>query len=303
MDGFTKLFTATMLMQLVESGNISLNDDVRKYVPELKYTIDEPEACKITLLQLATHTSGLSRNVPADLGFAKKVDKWMLTGEEVKTIDMSTKEEFVRSLKYVEREYPEYQSRRYGDRNYSNMGYSLLGIALERAIDTDYEHYVLQNICRPLKMYDSGFLDPDGGNKEMVIGYSFYNEVFTRTPVFIPNSAIYAGGIYSTAIDLAKFISSQFGKSSDKNEKILSECHRSMMQTFSIGWKPAYPLVLHEGSMLGFCSVLVISPEHKVGWVILTNTTDFEFSRINAMFGELILPIFSKKLLRILIDM
>ena len=52
----TKVFTATMLMQLKERGKLSLDDDVRKYVPEL----NSPRLLKdgISLLQLSTHTSG-----------------------------------------------------------------------------------------------------------------------------------------------------------------------------------------------------------------------------------------------------
>ncbi|MDL2306370.1 serine hydrolase, partial [Bacteroides sp. OttesenSCG-928-D19] len=149
-------------------------------------------------------------------------------------------------------------------------------------------------ICKPLGMTSSGFLDRNGNNQGTVIGYRFHNETFTRTPVFVPNSGTYAGGIYSTATDLAAFISLQFRNDAGSKE-ILSKDARLMMHAFNIGWKPAYPLVLHEGSMLGFRSVLVVSPEHKVGWVILTNTTDFDFSRINSMLGQLLLPIYEKK--------
>jgi CubicO group peptidase (beta-lactamase class C family) len=58
----TKMFTATMLEQLVEAGKVNLSDPVEKYFPEVnkvpKRYNDTPP---ITLLQLATHTSGLSR--------------------------------------------------------------------------------------------------------------------------------------------------------------------------------------------------------------------------------------------------
>ena len=46
---------------------------------------------------------------------------------------------------------------RYGDRHYSNLGYSILGIALERAAKTDYATYIIKNICKPLKMNNTGF--------------------------------------------------------------------------------------------------------------------------------------------------
>ena len=67
------------------------------------------------------------------------------------------------------------------------------------------------------------------------------------------------------------------------------------MQSFRIGWKPSFPFVLHEGSMLGFRCEIVVNPELKIGWVILTNTTDFDFSRINDVISKLIMPVFIKK--------
>ncbi len=116
-----------------------------------------------------------------------------------------------------------------------------------------------------------------------------------KTPVFKPNSALYAGGMYSTATDLAKFISFQFENNSVDANKILSDDNKAMMQAFNIGWKPSYPFVTHEGAMLGYRCEIAFNPEMKIGWVILTNTTDFDFSRLNDYISRLILPIYSKK--------
>ena len=58
----TKMFTATMLEQLVEAGKVGLKDPVEKYFPEVNRVQKRyKDAPPITLLQLATHTSGLSR--------------------------------------------------------------------------------------------------------------------------------------------------------------------------------------------------------------------------------------------------
>lgn len=58
----TKQFTALMLLQLVEQGKVRLTDPVEKYLPEIN-TVPKfrPDAPAITLVQLATMTSGLSR--------------------------------------------------------------------------------------------------------------------------------------------------------------------------------------------------------------------------------------------------
>ena len=58
----TKMFTTTMLEQLAEAGKIKLTDPVEKYFPEINAVQNRyKDTPPITLLQLATHTSGLSR--------------------------------------------------------------------------------------------------------------------------------------------------------------------------------------------------------------------------------------------------
>jgi CubicO group peptidase (beta-lactamase class C family) len=62
----TKQFTALMLLQLVCDGKVHLSDPVEKYFPEIHQVTGEyKNAPPITLVQLATHTSGLDRE-PAD---------------------------------------------------------------------------------------------------------------------------------------------------------------------------------------------------------------------------------------------
>src|SRR5262249_39918461 len=58
----TKMFTALMLEQLVESGQVHYSDPVEKYFPEIKTVPGRfPDAPPISLIQLVTHTSGLGR--------------------------------------------------------------------------------------------------------------------------------------------------------------------------------------------------------------------------------------------------
>jgi CubicO group peptidase (beta-lactamase class C family) len=276
-------------MQLYERKVLALDDDVRKYVPEYKLP-------GTTLLQLATHTSGLPRNSPADINFTKQVDRWLLAGKSYVTIEPATNKEFLHSLQFIKKEYPDYELLNYGDRHYSNMGYSLLGIAMERAAKKDFASYIDRNVCSPLQMNSTGVGTESFGNNILAKGY-YYNDslkTFIKTPVFKANSALNAGGMYSTATDLAKFISFQFDNSEQAN-KVLSIKNRAMMHSFRIAWKPSYPFVFHEGAMLGYRCEVAFNPEQKIGWVILTNTTDFDFSKINEYFSRLVLPLYNKK--------
>ena len=292
----TKTFTATMLMQLLQRNIVDLDDDVKKYVPEFRGNSDLPGKSGTTLFQLATHTSGLPRNTQADINFTKQVDSWLVAGTNISTLDPATNPELLKSLKFIKKEYPEYQFLSPNDRHYSNLGYSLLGIALERVAKTDYADYIINNICKPLKMNNSGFGTETSGNNIIAKGYYYTDSTrgFIKAPVFKANAAIYAGGMFSTARDLAKYISFQFDQALPAN-KILSEKNRAMMQALKIGWKPSYPFVLHEGAMVGYRCQVIFNPEIKVGWVILTNTSNFDFSGLNNNISRLILPVYNKK--------
>ncbi|HTR80193.1 MAG TPA: serine hydrolase domain-containing protein [Bacteroidota bacterium] len=291
----TKPFTATMLMQLKERNIVGLNDDVKRYLPEYEDSADPTGVSGTTLFQLATHTAGLPRNSQADIGLAKQLDEWLVKGTNISTIAASTKNEFLTSLKFVKPEYPPFQFMRYGERHYSNLGYCMLGIALERAAGTDYASYVIANICRPLKMYSTGFIAPGVDPATLAQGY-YYDDsakALIRAPAFEPNSAIYAGGMYSTAADLAKFIRFQLETGTASN--VLSDEDKAMMQSFHMDWISSYPFLDHDGAMLGFKCEIVFSPVMNVGWVILTNTTDFDFSGVNNCISRLILPSYRMK--------
>lgn len=281
----TKTFTATMLMQLNERGTVKLDDDVRKYIPEYKIP-------GTTLFQLATHSAGLPRNSPADVDFAVSFDRWMLTGGKDSMKWFSTNNELLHSLQFVKLDYPPFHYIHHNDRHYSNLGYSVLGIALERAAKTNFAAYVHNSICKPLGMLHSGFLDEPGAKGQVATGYR-YNATTGATdpvPYFMPYSAIYAGGMYSTARDMSKFISAQFD-----NNNLLSPESKARMRFSKIGWKPAYPYVLHEGAIPGYRSIVVFNPENKAGWVILTNVADVDFNQVNGQIAEIVSAIYGKQ--------
>ncbi|CAN5278356.1 hypothetical protein BH09BAC4_BH09BAC4_09610 [soil metagenome] len=133
LQSLTKVFTATMFMQLIQERKLRLDDPVKKYVPEFKADGQGEKQSGTTLLQLATHMSGLPRNSPADIQFTKQIDRWILAESPEKAIESASKKAFLQSLASIPKEYPDYQLLSYGNRHYSNLGYSLLGIALERA--------------------------------------------------------------------------------------------------------------------------------------------------------------------------
>jgi CubicO group peptidase (beta-lactamase class C family) len=162
----TKLFAATMLMQLAERGKVQLNDPLIKYLPA--YTPRYPaNAGPTTLRQLATHTSGL--HVDAAQGFWHYLSnfEWVVSKGKEQIVWGVTKGDLVSTLDKVE---IEYTPNTYP--HYSNFGYQLLGIALESVAREPFERYVKSNILDPLNMEDSDFSLNKDQRSRFAVGYT-----------------------------------------------------------------------------------------------------------------------------------
>lgn len=292
-QSITKMFTATLLMNLVEKGIFKMDDDVRFSVPEFLglNTNGKPEP--VTYFELAAHLSGLPRNSPSEIDFLKKTELFLLKNKNLRSIRASNKEDFLRALSKIKAEFPKYDFLPMDQRHYSNVGYAILGLAIERATKKSYEELVLSNICEPLSLQNTGIGTISTNNNKIATGYKFIekDKIFVPVPEFYANSTIPASGMYSTGRDLARFICSQF----DNKNPVFSNNTIRKMQSLGIGWQRKHPFLMHEGAMLGFRCEIVIHPELEIGWVILTNTTDFEFDRFNNYIASLVIPPFVEK--------
>ncbi|RZL17804.1 MAG: class A beta-lactamase-related serine hydrolase [Pedobacter sp.] len=141
-------------------------------------------------------------------------------------------------------------------------------------------------------MKATGFLNEPGIAKQVAGGYRFNKTMnrFDEVPFFDVNAAIYPGGMYSSAGDMARYIIAQFDDS-----RILNQGTLRMMRHIKIGWKPAYPYVLHEGGFPGHRSIVVFNPENKIGWVILTNNGDIDFGKISEQFAAILSDTYRKR--------
>jgi len=196
----TKMFTATMLEQLIEAGKVQLTDPVEKYFPAVN-TVQKSfrDAPPVTLLQLATHTSGFSREPDH-------------TAEYVKGEPEVWKQTLIAALPHVR-----YEFKPGAKYSYSNIGYATLGAALEEAAGEPYLEYLPQHIFMPLGMtHTSLVLTPDvqahlAKGYQMTMGSpsSVESDMENRTGrgYKVPN-----GAIYTTVGDMAKFASFLMGR-------------------------------------------------------------------------------------------
>lgn len=301
----TKVFAATMLMQLVERGVVRLDDPLVKYVPEYKVHSPFQDTQPTTLRQLASHSSGLPRDAPINFWMNYTVAGWIFSSGQVPLQWYAPKEELLRSLATIELDHPPNSGY-----FYSNLGISLLAIALERAAGIPYEQYIETNILKPLGMAHSGFLN-DSNQDRFPVGYVYVPG--SGEPLVAPKwelgVAKYTGGIYATAEDLARFVSLQFQDGPVGGSQILSgDSLRAMRMTTGdysgpdysagLGWwgnhVAGHHIITHNGGHLGYLATASAMPDMKLGVVVLANRCnpmmDLQTADLARAIFEILLP-------------
>ncbi len=267
----TKQFTGLMLLQLVEDGTVRLSDPVQKYLPEIDLVKDRPEhAQPITLIQLATMTSGLARE-PVNLQTYLRgpVSRW----EHVLVSALAeTRFEFEPGARY----------------KYSNIGYAILGAALGRATNHGYIEHVRRRTLEPLGMNSTAFEPNKLIQKQIVKGYELRQDEpdgdkpeqqHSGRGYKVPN-----GAMYSTVSDLAKFLAFELGFGSETvlsrqtRESNFERVHSSdgnLSSGYGIGFRLSRSRELvflgHGGSVTGYKAAAFVHRPSQTGVIVLRN--------------------------------
>lgn len=274
----SKLFTAIAVMQLVEKGQINLNDDVNKHLKSFQLDNNFPQA--ITIAHLLTHTSGLDGTI---IGTSA-----------------SQKSEILPIGNYLVKYKPK-RVRPPGEITaYSNYGLALAGYIVELTSGIPFAEYIDKNILQPLEMTHSSFEQPPPKkhfSQNLPIGYKFKNNHYLPVPFEYTNDSP-AISLSTTANDMAKFMIAQLEsytkqktnpKIDDKKIKILHpdtirEMHRQQFtndpRIDGIGYtfiQRSYNNLQslgHGGSMEGFKSEIYLLPSHNLGLFVAFNSND-----------------------------
>ena len=180
----SKQFTAFAILVLARDGKISLDDPVRKYIPEL------PDfGVPITLRQLLHHTSGL-RDWEELLTF----DGWRIYGDVVTDSDV---------LAVMSRE-KELNFPPGSEFMYSNTGYTLLAQVVARVSGESFREFTTSRLFRPLGMQQTHFRDDHGEVVEhLASAYEQKNGAFELS---VPNfDAVGNTNLLTTVEDLARW--------------------------------------------------------------------------------------------------
>ena len=180
-----KMFTATAVLQLVQSGKLALTDSLGKIVHGYP---NQAVAMKVTIDHLLTHTGGTG-----DI-FGPEFDAHRL---ELRTLDDYVKLYGKRDLAFEP-----------GSKwAYSNYGFLLLGVVIEHATGTNYYDWVDEHVFRPAGMTGTGSLPEDQAVPDRAVGYMKHDPMKPWQPNTdtLPYRGTSAGGGYSTVTDLLRF--------------------------------------------------------------------------------------------------
>ncbi len=192
LGSMNKMFTTLSIAKLVETGKLTIEDPLSKFVPDFP---DAESAKKIKIKHLLSHTAGLG-------GYF--TETWQKTSRgSIRTVDdMMALAKVDEKLRFE----PGTNWR------YSNTGMLVLGKVIEVASGKSYFEFIEENILKPAGMTKTGCFELDKVNENLAVGYdkefhddgvTFRNNIFLHVMRGGPQ-----GGCYSTAEDLHRFATS-----------------------------------------------------------------------------------------------
>ncbi|ASK29663.1 hypothetical protein CEY12_05895 [Chryseobacterium sp. T16E-39] len=259
----SKQFTAFLAVSLEKEGKLSLDDDIRKYLPELKGL-----PYKIKLRQLANHTHGLPNLYElAQLRGIEPGDK--MTHKEVVDMLLHIKQvNFKPGEKY----------------EYNNTGFVLLAEIIERVCGKPFQEVLKDKVFIPLKMNNSLAVNtPSLIVKNKAYSYRLNKGKYDNYAFNIMANG--SSGVSTTIKDLSKWvIHHQYPSPRDK--EILDEMQQPTLLNsgevipYGLGLESknykGLGIVFHGGGDAGYRSYILNVPKYKFSIVILGNNNDFK---------------------------
>lgn len=260
----TKPFVATLMLQLVEDGDLALDDPIADYLPdEVVSRVDNADTA--TIRQMLQMTSGIFSYTESDAFDDATIDDPAYSWSASETV----------AFAYDEPAYFEAGEGYY----YSNTNYNLAQMIIESVTGNALADELALRIFEPLGM-DTCYLEtPDVFAQGIVRGYSLYDD-YEDVTEYNDGVGLGDGGIVCTAEDLAKFPAGLM------YDLLAEETLDDMLTTVDDGDGGAYGLGIgvdetefgmiigHDGATSGFQSTMQYLPDEDLVVVILTNNFD-----------------------------
>lgn len=274
----TKAFTGQVLAALAADGTVSLTQRLGSLAPDLG-TGKDPNVSKIRLIDLATHSAGLPREVPHEPG---------PVGDPFQTI---TRDAFVGWLGANELLYPPGTGILY-----SNFAFDLLAMGLSEAAKTPYPALLKNRVTGPLGLTDTVFELSDDQRDRLMEGHSFDSTALRDVPT--GEVIVGSGGLYSTPKDLLRWMQWHLDRFGEKDAEVRLLDHAAYlvrdgldpvsgmdesghMDAMSLAWvvmmpEGDRPLILQKaGGLQGTFSYIAFAPTRGVAAFVAINEFDF----------------------------
>jgi CubicO group peptidase (beta-lactamase class C family) len=274
----SKQFTAAAVASAVQEGHLSLDDDIRRWLPEL------PDyGTPITVRHLVHHTSGLRDYLTLIPLAGRRADDHWSDQALADLVIRQRATNFTPGSEYL----------------YSNTGYVMLGDIVRRATGLSLRQYADSRFFQPLGMHGTHFHD-DAGTvvPRRVIGYSRAATGEFRLNHWFAFDKVGDGGLYGSVEDLARweenFFSGRVGGAA-----FLQRMHER--GTLSSGDTIAYAFGLtlgtyrglrtvgHGGALAGFRTMTLRFPDQRFSAIVLCNTAAANSTRLAQQAAELFL--------------
>lgn len=257
----SKQFTATAVLLLMQDGQLSIDDPVKRWLPSLPAVADA-----ITLRHLLSHTSGVLDY--EDL-MAEPYPGQILDAGVLGLLEKQNRLYFPPGSRY----------------RYSNSGYALLALVVERVSGMSFPDYLRARIFAPLGMRNTLARVDDGpavpyrafGYSETAGGWQFADQSAT-------SAVLGDGGIYSNIDDLAVWDAALY------DDRLLSQTSRALAFGhqarvsgesdtafhYGFGWRVAadHSRVWHTGESIGFRNAMVRWPKQRLTVAVLSNRNE-----------------------------
>ncbi len=291
----TKAFTGQVLASLVADGTVRFTDRLQD---RLGWTVTIPKrgSHEIQLIHLATHSSGLPREVERDAG---------PPGDPFSTL---TPDAYRKGLASD----PLLFAPGTGGL-YSNFGFDVLSAALSHAAGKPYDTLLKDRVLDPAGLGDTVLSLRPGDDGRLLQGHDFNGKPLPN--VTTPLIAAGASGIYSTADDVLRWLSWHLDRFAAKDAEVRLLDHAAYVQrdglspvsgfdesghmdAVSLGWivmapHADQPLILQKaGGLQGVFTYTAFAPTRGIGAFVAINKFDFGAATtmagvVNHLIGEL----------------
>lgn len=258
----TKVFTSLLLADMVMRREVALADPVAKHLPD-GTRIPHRNDRSITLVDLATHTSGLP-----------------FMPEDALAADDGGRHSIAQFYRFLARH--ELQREIGVQREYSNIGYWLLSEALASRGGMDYEPLLRERILLPLGMTHTAITLSSELKAQLAVGHDATlqpSPYFSDIPIYSLMPA--AGGLISSANDMARFLEMAMGYERSPLAPALALTLSTRRPTpgaaveqalaWTVEGQDDDTLIFHDGGTWGYASAVAWDPRQRLGVVVLSN--------------------------------